>query len=176
MKEKVLKALEKLGFLLEPVGDIGYCFNYEGGNYLWLYNDNDTDYFVLAYAGVVEKDDISSEAYYSLIDHLNSEVKYVKAYTFCDSISLFYEREIVGEEDFEETIPRMIFRLAHTAAMIQDILKGETDESAGDEIDDDEDDTDESEPFIDDTDDDDVEDVDYCIVDDEDEKEMTDED
>ena len=38
MKEKILEAFRDLGFKLEEEEGMGYCFNYEGLNLLYMYN------------------------------------------------------------------------------------------------------------------------------------------
>ena len=44
MKEKILEAFRDLGFKLEEEEGMGYCFNYEGLNLLYMYNENDEEF------------------------------------------------------------------------------------------------------------------------------------
>ena len=46
-----------------------------------------------------------------LQEKINSSLKYIKAYLLGDSVWLFYERQLMGEEDLETVIPRMILHL-----------------------------------------------------------------
>ena len=47
----------------------------------------------------------------ALLEKINSTLKYVKAYMLVNSVWLFYEREILGEEDLMTVISRMILHL-----------------------------------------------------------------
>ena len=44
MKEKILEAFRDLGFKLEEEEGMGYCFNYEGLNLLYMYNESDEEF------------------------------------------------------------------------------------------------------------------------------------
>ena len=54
MKEKILEAFRELGFKLEEEEGMGYCFNYEGLNLLYMYNENDEEFLNIALPGIVE--------------------------------------------------------------------------------------------------------------------------
>ena len=45
------------------------------------------------------------------MEKINSTLKYVKAYLFGDSVWMFYERELLGGEDLQLVISRMILHL-----------------------------------------------------------------
>ena len=46
-----------------------------------------------------------------VMNKVNSTLKYIKAYAMGESLWLFYERDVMGEEDFPLTISRMIRHL-----------------------------------------------------------------
>ena len=50
IKEKLMKTFEEMGFTLEacPDSDGYYLFHYEGLSFLWLYNDDDEQFFNLS--------------------------------------------------------------------------------------------------------------------------------
>lgn len=48
---------------------------------------------------------------YDVLNNINSTVKYAKAYKVNNSVWLFYEREVVNDEDLKQVIIHMIFRL-----------------------------------------------------------------
>ena len=112
MKEKILKAFSDLGFKLEEEEGVGYSFSYEGLNLLYVYNENDEEFLNIALPGIIEVEEGRMLYICALLERINSSLKYLKAYMFGDSIWLFYEREVMGdEEDLMKVISRMILRL-----------------------------------------------------------------
>ncbi len=111
MKEKILEAFISLGFKLEEEG-AGYSFTYEGLNMLLLYNEEeDESFFTISLPGILEAHDENFMHVFALTEKINSTLKYIKAYLLQNSIWLFYERELIGEEDMPLIISRMIYRL-----------------------------------------------------------------
>lgn len=110
MKEKILEAFSELGFNLENV-EFGYTFNYEGINMLLMLSDDDENFLNIAVPGIVELDEDNAAILCALMDKVNSTVKYVKTYVLGESVWLFYERELFGEDDLSQLISRMILRL-----------------------------------------------------------------
>ena len=110
MKEKILEAFRELGFKLEEEG-MGYCFNYEGLNLLYMYNESDEEFLNIALPGIVEVEENRMLQICALLEKINSTLKYVKTYMLGNSVWLFYERELFGEEDLMTVISRMILHL-----------------------------------------------------------------
>ena len=111
MKEKILEAFRDLGFKLEEEEGMGYCFNYEGLNLLYMYNENDEEFLNIALPGIVEVEEDKMLQICALLEKINSTLKYVKTYMLGNSVWLFYERELFGEEDLMTVISRMILHL-----------------------------------------------------------------
>ena len=123
MKEKILEAFRDLGFKLEEEEGMGYCFNYEGLNLLYMYNENDEEFLNIALPGIVEVEEDNMLQICALLEKINSTLKYIKAYILGNSVWLFYERELIvpreqmgegqlcGEEDLMTVISRMILQL-----------------------------------------------------------------
>ena len=111
MKEKILEAFRDLGFKLEEEEGMGYCFNYEGLNLLYMYNENDEEFLNIALPGIVEVESDNMLQICALLEKINSTLKYVKTYMLGNSVWLFYERELFGEEDLMTVISRMILHL-----------------------------------------------------------------
>ena len=136
MKEKILEAFRDLGFKLEEEEGMGYCFNYEGLNLLYMYNENDEEFLNIALPGIVEVEEDRMLQICALLEKINSTLKYVKTYMLGNSVWLFYERELIeqreqsrtcsdyaesrekktegqllGEEDLKTVISRMILNL-----------------------------------------------------------------
>jgi len=111
MKEKIFETLRTMGFEVEEIEEFGYGFQYEGKNYLYMPNDEDEDFLCISIPAVMDCEDVSNEVFYQLMDKLNSTLKYVKANKLGDSMWLFYERELYGDEDLEKMLALMILHL-----------------------------------------------------------------
>ena len=123
MKEKILEAFRDLGFKLEEEEGMGYCFNYEGLNLLYMYNESDEEFLNIALPGIVEVEEDKMLQICALLEKINSTLKYMKAYILGNSVWLFYERALIvpreqtgegqlcGEEDLMTVISRMILHL-----------------------------------------------------------------
>lgn len=111
MKEKILEAFKELGFQLEDMEDLGYGFRYEGKHFLYMKSENDPDFLNITIPAVMDIDDKDDINFYKMMDQVNGTLKYVKAYELNDSMWLFYERELIGEEDLKAVLKNMILRL-----------------------------------------------------------------
>ena len=106
-----MEAFRDLGFKLEEEEGMGYCFKYEGLNLLYMYNENDEEFLNIALPGIIDVEEDRMLQICALLEKINSTLKYVKAYMLGNSVWLFYEREILGEEDLMTVISRMILHL-----------------------------------------------------------------
>ena len=111
MKEKVLEAFKALGFKLEDFGGTAYGFHYEGRSFLFLPNEDDEEFLSIAFPCVLDHDDVDQETFNEAMKTMNSTLKYVKTYEAFDGLTMFYERELVGDEDLMEVIRRMVLHL-----------------------------------------------------------------
>lgn len=136
MKEKILEAFENLGFNLEYNNTLGYSFFYEGINLLYMYNEDDETFLNISVPGIYDLED-GKETYDVLKEKINSTLKYVKAYTLCNSLWIFYERDLLGNEDLEEVIRRMVLQLAAALMFARDVIdkieNGESDKTTDDD-------------------------------------------
>ena len=103
MKEKILEAFRDLGFKLEEEEGMGYCFNYEGLNLLYMYNENDEEFLNIALPVIVEVESDNMLQICALLEKINSSLKYVKAYMLGNSVWLFYERELIEQREQSRT-------------------------------------------------------------------------
>ena len=140
MKEKILAAFENLGFNLEDNESLGYHFYYEGINFLYMYNEDDEDFLNISVPSIYDFEKDNKEKYEELKEKINSTLKYVKAYTLGDSLWIFYERDLLGNEDLEEVIRHMILHLAAALMFARDSIEkidnGESDEGSDNDNDD----------------------------------------
>ena len=103
MKEKILEAFRELGFKLEEEEGMGYCFNYEGLNLLYMYNENDEEFLNIAIPGILEVEEDKMLQICALLEKINSTLKYIKAYILGNSVWLFYERELIEQREQSRT-------------------------------------------------------------------------
>ena len=103
MKEKILEAFRDLGFKLEEEEGMGYCFNYEGLNLLYMYNESDEEFLNIALPGIVEVEEDRMLQICALLEKINSTLKYIKAYMVGNSVWLFYERELIEQREQSRT-------------------------------------------------------------------------
>ena len=103
MKEKILEAFRDLGFKLEEEEGMGYCFNYEGLNLLYMYNESDEEFLNIALPGIVEVEEDKMLQICALLEKINSTLKYIKAYMLGNSVWLFYERELIEQREQNRT-------------------------------------------------------------------------
>ena len=103
MKEKILEAFRELGFKLEEEEGMGYCFNYEGLNLLYMYNESDEEFLNIAIPGIVEVEEDRMLQICALLEKINSTLKYIKAYMVGNSVWLFYERELIEQREQSRT-------------------------------------------------------------------------
>ena len=134
MKEKILAAFENLGFNLEDTESLGYTFNYEGINFLYMYNEDDENFLNISVPGIYDLEENNKEKYEELKEKINSTLKYIKAYTLGDSLWLFYERDLSNNDDLEEVIRCMILHLAAALVFARDTIEkmdnGESDKGS----------------------------------------------
>ncbi len=132
MKEKVLEALRTLG--CEPK-NLSFCygFDYEDMHYLFLPNDNDENFLSFALPGVLKFEDENPLPTYKLMDKLNSSVKYVKATNLDGNAWLFYERELLGNEEMEEVVAAMIYSLESARIWLYTKMQEDDDKNNEDE-------------------------------------------
>ena len=109
MKEKVLETLKALGFETKDF-EIGYGFEFEGSHFLYLPSD-DEHFLSIALPSVSEFDEENELDGYVLMNKVNREMKYVKAARVGDDIWLFYERNLLDDEDLKDVLEQMIFSL-----------------------------------------------------------------
>ena len=76
-----------------------------------MYNESDEEFLNIALPGIVEAEDDKMLQICALLEKINSTLKYIKAYMLGNSVWLFYERELFGEEDLMTVISRMILHL-----------------------------------------------------------------
>ena len=111
MKEKILDAFKQLGFSLIKTDEMGYGFSCEGTNLLYIPNSEDEDFLNISVPCVCDGESGRSMPLQDLAERINAMLKYVKAYRLGKTLWLFYERELLSEENLPQIISRMVVRL-----------------------------------------------------------------
>lgn len=132
-KETILNAFKTLGFELENLNELGYSFEYEGIHYLWLANSED-DLLSICIPAALGKDDEEELTFYHIMDKVNASLKFIKANAVGDSMWLFYERELLGEEDFGKILPAIILHLEEAYHLMCDDDSEDQEESDTEEV------------------------------------------
>ena len=135
MKEKILEAFKALGFKVEDLDGTAYGFHYEGRNFLLLLNEEDEEFLNIALPCVLEPDGVDEQEFNETMEKVDSTLRYVKAYKALGGMTLFYERELSGEEDLKEVIRRMILHIeAGHFFLHHRLLKSKDDGDSGSEV------------------------------------------
>ena len=102
-----------------------------------MYNEDDENFLNISVPGIYDLEENNKETYNALKEKINSTLKYIKAYTLGGSLWLFYERDLLGNEDLEEVIRHMILHLAAALMFARDAIEkidnGESDEDSDDD-------------------------------------------
>lgn len=134
MRKKILDAFKQLGFKMENLCDSTYGFTYEGRNCLLFLNEKNEEFMSIALPLVAEMDKFGELTENDVMDKLNSSVPFIKAYLAFGVITLFYERELIGEENLENVVRRMILGLETGLYFAQFELLVFSDEENSDDI------------------------------------------
>ncbi len=124
MITKILDAFGQLGFKLEEVEGVGYSFEYEGADFLYMVNVQNLEFLTIAVPGFYECDEAEKSALYVLEDKFNAALRYVKIYTIGGALWLFYERELLEEDNPAQVISHMICHLEFALSYIRRTLEG----------------------------------------------------
>lgn len=121
MKEKVFEAFKALGFKLDKIANLCYSFCYEGKHCLFSLNKDDEEFMSVAIPVFRVEEDMDPQAIagiHHIMDDANSESKYVKVNLFWSGVWVFYERAVLGDEDFEKTLQHMICHIDRTEYLV----------------------------------------------------------
>lgn len=119
MKERILETFAELGFILEQLEDSCYDFDYEDKHMMLLTGKEDDGYLSISIPRIYGLEDGNPLVFSQLIDRINSDLKYIKAYEIGNYIWIFYQRDIEGDSDLKLSISRMIMHLDAASTYIQ---------------------------------------------------------
>lgn len=107
--EKIMHAFQACGFNLKALNENLYAFKFEDVSFLWIVNKDEPCFLTLAIPNIMEIAEVNELFYYKLMDGINASSMYIKANTYDNGMWLFYERELVDEnENIERILQHMI--------------------------------------------------------------------
>lgn len=136
MENKIKAAFEALGLQLKKGAETIYEFQYEGSTMLWLQSD-DKNFLNIARPSIHPSDIPDELTLLRTVDKFNSKIKYIKATNSGGAIWLYYERELMEDEDLYAIIRAMVCHIDFSKVALASIFKRICD---GEDVDEDEDD------------------------------------
>ncbi len=127
--ELIEEQLQKLGFETRKIEDVGYIFNYNELNYLYMPDENDENFLRISVPQIYDVTDENRLGILNVVQDTNCAMKYIKAIVIgSDSVWLFYEYRLFSNEQLGDILEHMISAL-HAAYMIfQQKVNGEDEE------------------------------------------------
>lgn len=118
MQDKVLETLDELGFRTEALDNDVFGFEYENTSLLFMPAGFDNGMLLFCVPGIFPVNEENLWLSAVLMEKINNEICFIKSYMLGEYLALFYERELFGDYDLEETITRMVINLhkAHEMA------------------------------------------------------------
>lgn len=125
MNENILKTMSGLGFLVSPVDEICYAFDYEGLKYVYrMREDGDGEGFLQMFVLTsIDMKECGPFDIYRLMDKTNDEVRYVKCCLLDGSVCLYYETALFGYEDYGRMLQNMVHALEAAFCFVFSALK-----------------------------------------------------
>lgn len=111
MQDKVLQTLDEMGFKTEALENDIFSFEYENTKLLFMPGGLENEMLVFCVPGIflINEEHLWISAV--LMEKINNETCFIKSFMLGEHVALFYERELFGNDDLEETISRMVIHL-----------------------------------------------------------------
>ena len=103
----MLEYLRNEGFRPEET-EFGISFRFEGGNYLYFANDDDNDFFQMAYPGIFDIDEDNRIAALEAMNSANTTAKVVKLGIVGDSVWVLFEILMDSTPVLDDIVPRAL--------------------------------------------------------------------
>lgn len=131
--EIIVKTLKELGFDPVQCEDIGYRFEMEGINMMFVNDDEDEKLVRVAVPAIFEVSDENRCLVPGMLNALNTNLKYVKAIEANDSIWLLFEHFLVRYDSLGEVLTCMIYSLQHAYQRFCSVIEAALEEISGEE-------------------------------------------
>lgn len=135
-KEFILAKIEELGFSIEEAGDFGYVFKFEELTILYM-PDDDENFLRFAVPNIYDVTDENKRFVLEVVNDTNMSIKYSKTCVYGDSVWVFYEYRLFGEDNLEDIIEHSMLLLQASYFLFHRKLEGDDTLPGEDEDDDD---------------------------------------
>ena len=135
-KELILAKIEELGFSIEEAGDFGYVFKFEELTILYM-PDDDENFLRFAVPNIYDVTDENKRFVLEVVNDTNMSIKYSKTCVYGDSVWVFYEYRLFGEDNLEDIIEHSMLLLQASYFLFHRKLEGDDTLPGEDEDDDD---------------------------------------
>ena len=135
-KELILAKIEELGFSIEEAGDFGYVFKFEELTILYM-PDDDENFLRFAVPNIYDVTDENKRFVLEVVNDTNMSIKYSKTCVYGDSVWVFYEYRLFGEDNLEDIIEHSMLLLQASYFLFHRKLDGDDTLPGEDEDDDD---------------------------------------
>ena len=135
-KELILAKIEELGFSIEEAGDFGYVFKFEELTILYM-PDDDENFLRFAVPNIYDVTDENKRFVLEVVNDTNMSIKYSKTCVYGDSVWVFYEYRLFGDDNLEDIIEHSMLLLQASYFLFHRKLEGDDTLPGEDEDDDD---------------------------------------
>lgn len=123
-KELILAKIEELGFSIEEAGDFGYVFKFEELTILYM-PDDDENFLRFAVPNIYDVTDENKRFVLEVVNDTNMSIKYSKTCVYGDSVWVFYEYRLFGEDNLEDIIEHSMLLLQASYFLFHRKLEGD---------------------------------------------------
>ena len=135
-KELILAKIEEHGFSIEEAGDFGYVFKFEELTILYM-PDDDENFLRFAVPNIYDVTDENMRFVLEVVNDTNMSIKYSKTCVYGDSVWVFYEYRLFGDDNLEDIIEHSMLLLQASYFLFHRKLEGDDTLPGEDEDDDD---------------------------------------
>lgn len=123
-KELILAKIVELGFSIEEAGDFGYVFKFEELTILYM-PDDDENFLRFAVPNIYDVTDENKRFVLEVVNDTNMSIKYSKTCVYGDSVWVFYEYRLFGEDNLEDIIEHSMLLLQASYFLFHRKLEGD---------------------------------------------------
>ena len=125
-KELVLEKLESLGFSVVDAHEFGYVFKYEELTLLYM-PDDDENFLRFALPNIFDVTAENRPFVLEVVNDTNMTIKYSKTCVFGESVWVFYEYRLFGDDNIEAIIEHGLLLLQATVGLFHRKIEGDDD-------------------------------------------------
>lgn len=123
-KELVLEKLESLGFSVVDAHEFGYVFKYEELTLLYM-PDDDENFLRFALPNIFDVTAENRPFVLEVANDTNMTIKYSKTCVFGESVWVFYEYRLFGDDNLEAIIEHGLLLLQATVGLFHRKIEGD---------------------------------------------------